>query len=65
MNATTKPAIRLTVYRDRLTPLVDTGFETVEQATAGGEWWRDMMICLGWKVEVDGTCVAESTRRRK
>lgn len=63
MNTTPNPAIRLTIYRDRLTPLVNTGFETVEQAIAEGEWRQGMTTCLGWKVEVDGMCAAESTTR--
>ena len=56
MTATTKPVIRLAIYRDAANAIYVSGFATVEQAIEQGEQWQGR---LWWRVTCDGRTVAE------
>ena len=54
--STTKPDIRLTIYRDGAGAIYISGFTTVEQAVAAGNEWQGR---LWWRVKQNGVTVAE------
>ena len=62
MTATTKPDIRLTIFRDGNNPVHVWGFTAIEQAVEAGEGWPHR---LWWRVEQNGKVVAEEPMRVK
>ena len=53
---TTKPDIRLTIYRDGAGAIYVSGFATVQQAIDAGNEWKGR---LWWRVTKDGRTAAE------
>jgi hypothetical protein len=54
--STTKPDIRLTIYRDGAGAIYISGFATVQQAIEYGNEWTPR---LWWRVKQNGVVVAE------
>jgi len=62
MTTTTKPDIRLTIFRDGANAIYVGGFATVEQAIDAGNEWQGR---LWWRVKQNGVTVAEEPMRTK
>jgi hypothetical protein len=56
---TTKPDIRLTIYRDGAGAIYISGFTTVQQAIDAGNEWQGR---LWWRVKQNGVTAAEEPK---